>query len=153
MLCCEYVIPEEMRLLLAVAAALSALHVCQGLDYCAAPDAGLDCGSCPVSNAPCHTLQYYAANSSFTSNAVFYFLEGEHALDTVVEVTNVANLSLAGMHQDSSQVVCGSASAGFFMDNFANLSVQNISFLNCGADHLEYHGTFILASGSGLIIQ
>ena len=142
-----------MRFLLAVAAALSALHVCQGLDYCVAPDASLDCGSCPVSNAPCHTLQYYAANSNFTSNAVFYFLEGEHALDTVVEVTNVANLSLASMHQDSSQVVCGSASAGFFVENFVDLSVENLSFLNCGADHLEYRGAFILASGSGLIFN
>ena len=70
-----------------------------------------------------------------------------------MEVTNVANLLLVGTHQDSSQVMCGSASAGFFMDNFANLSVQNISFLNCGADHLEHHGAFILTSGSGLIID
>lgn len=97
------------------------------------PDAGVDCSGCPLllGNAPCHTLQYYAANSNFTSNAVFHFLEGEHALDTVVKIANVANLSLVGVNQDSSKVLCGPSSAGFFVENFDNLSVENLSFLNC----------------------
>lgn len=140
-----------MSLLLA-AAALSVLQVCQGVEYCVVPDA-VDCDNCPVSNAPCHTLQYYATNFNLTSNAAFHFLEGEHVLDTVVEVMNVANLSLVGIQQDASKVVCGSASAGFIMENFVNFSVENLSFLNCGADHHEHHGALILASGLGLIID
>ena len=92
--------------------------------------------ACPLllNNAPCNTLQYYANNSNFTSNSIFHFLEGEHTLSTVVEVTNVTNLSLVGVgpHQNLSKVQCsGEPYAGFAVRNFANFSVQNLSFYGC----------------------
>ena len=49
---------------------------------------------CPSGDSPCHSLQYYANHSSFTNNSRFLFLEGEHYLDSVVTISNVANLSL-----------------------------------------------------------
>ena len=127
--------------------------VSQGLEYCVVPDAGLDSG-CPLSSAPRHTLQYYAANSNFTSAATFHFLEGQHSLDTVVEITGVVNLSMIGVspHQDSSIVVCGSGSAGFFVQDFINFRVEKLSFFHCGVDLQQYRGTFILTNGSGLNI-
>ena len=48
---------------------------------------------CPSGDSPCHSLQYYANHSS---NSRFLFLEGEHHLDSVVTISNVANLSLVG---------------------------------------------------------
>ena len=51
---------------------------------------------CPSGDSPCHSLQYYANHSSFTNNCRFFFLEGKHLLDSVVTISNVANLSLVG---------------------------------------------------------
>lgn len=112
----------------------------------------VDCDDCPHNAAPCHTLHYYATNSNFTtSNAIFYFLEGEHVLESAVEVMNVANLSLVGTQQNSSKVLCGgSASAGFFVRNFENFNVKHLSFLSCGMEIEGLHSTFILLNGSGL---
>ena len=143
--------------------AIAALLLClcpasQSLDYCIIPDAG-DCGDCPFNNAPCHTLQYYANNSNFTSNTVFHFLRGEHTLSTVVEVANVTNLSLVGvgLHQTLSRVQCdGKPSAGFVVRNFANFRVESLSFCKCDSglhDVDLYNATFHLTNGSGLSID
>ena len=70
---------------------------------------------CP---SPCHSLQDYADNSSFTANnSKFIFLEGEHHLDTVVDIRMVTNLSLVG---DTSRVkiICGSLPSGFHIEEF-----------------------------------
>ena len=131
----------------------------QSLDYCVVvPDTG-DCALLP-NNAQCNTLQYYANNSNFTSNSIFHFLEGEHTLSTVVEVTNVANLSLVGvgLHQNLSKVQCtGQPYAGFVVRNFANFSVANLSFLDCNnGPHMTWryvNSTFYLEAGSGLIFH
>ena len=100
------------------------------------PGADFTCPPSHCSNVPCHTLQYYAKNSNFTSNAIFYFTEGEHTLETVVHIMNVANLSLTGLGsagQSSTKVLCGSASAGFIVKNFSRITVGYLSFLHCGA--------------------
>ena len=83
---------------------------------------------CP---SPCHSLQDYANNSSFTTNnSKFIFLEGEHHLDTVVDIRNVANLSLVG---DTSRVkiICGSLPSGFHIEEFVGLNIENMTILNC----------------------
>ena len=136
--------------------AIAALLLClcpasQSLDYCVIPDAG-DCGDCPFNNAPCHTLQYYANNSNFTSNTIFHFFEGEHTLSTVVEVTNVANLSLVG-HQNLSRVQCNTLFATFVVKNFTNLRVENLSFCNCSSGMHLYSAALQLTNGSGLSID
>ena len=135
-----------MNLLLPVSVAALLLCLCpvsQSLDYCVVPDTG-DCHDCPLlsNSAPCNTLQYYANNSNFTSNSIFHFLEGEHTLSTVVEVTNIANLTLVGVgpHQNLNKV----QGSGFTVSNFDNFRVENIRFSN---------GTFFLTNGSGLSID
>ena len=126
-----------------VALLLCLCPVSQSLDLCVVPDTG-DCEDCPllVNNTPCNTLQYYANNSNFTSNSIFHFLEGEHTLNTVVEVTNVANLTLVGVgpHQNLNKV----QGSGFKVTNFDNFRVENIKFSD---------GTFFLTNGSGLSID
>ena len=135
-----------MNSLLPVSVAALLLCLCpvsQSFDYCVVPDTG-DCDDCPLllNNAPCNTLQYYADNSNFTSNSIFHFLEGEHTLSTVVEVTNITNLTLVGVgpHQNLN-IVQGS---GFTVSNFDNFRVENIRFSN---------GTFFLKNGSSLSID
>ena len=137
--------------------AIAALLLCfcpasQSLDYCVVPDAG-DCGDC---NAPCHTLQYYANNSNFTSNTVFHFVRGEHTLSTVVEVANVTNLTLVGVGLLSKVQCDGKRFAGFVVRNFANFRVESLSFYKCdnGAHDVDWYGiTFHLTNGSGLSID
>ena len=145
-----------MLLPVSVAALLLCLcPVSQSLDYCVVPDAG-DCDDCPLllNNAPCNTLQYYANNSNFTSNSIFHFLEGEHALNTIVVVTNVANLTLVGVgpHQNLNRVECaGKPNARFVVEDFANFTVQNLSFHKCGEPHSA--AALYLLRGSGLSID
>ena len=143
-----------------VALLLCLCPVSQSLDYCVVPDTG-DCDDCPLllNNAPCNTLQYYANNSNFTSNSIFHFLEGEHTLNTAVEVTNVANLTLVGVgpHQNLNRVECAEISnARFVVDNFANFTVENLSFHKCGGPStgatLCLHA-LCLRRGSGLSID
>ena len=146
-----------MNVLLPVSVAALLLCLCpvsQSLDYCVVPDTG-DCDDCPLllNNAPCNTLQYYANNSNFTSNSIFHFLEGEHTLSTVVEVMYVANLTLVGvgLHQNLNRVECaGKSNAAFVVRNFANFTVENLSFHKCGELHLA---ALYLRRGSGLSID
>ena len=143
-----------MNVLLPMSVAALLLCLCpasQSLDYCVVPDTG-DCDDCPLllNNAPCNTLQYYANNSNFTSNSIFHFLEGEHTLSTVVEVTNVTNLTLVGVgpHQNLNRVECaGKPNARFVVEDFANFTVENLSFHKCD------DGALCLRRGSGLSID
>ena len=146
-----------MNLLIAVTVLLLLCHctVSKTLDYCVVPNIG-DCGNCPshFSNAPCHTLQYIASYSDFTSNTIFHFLEGKHTLSTVLKVTNVANLSLVGFgpHQNLSIVQCsGKSHAGFMVSNFTDFSIDHLSFIDCNTGPQD--ATFFLTNGSGLFID
>ena len=99
-------------------------------------------GSTAECPSPCHSLQDYANNSNFTANSSkFIFLEGEHNLDTVVDIRHVANLSLVG---DCSgvKIRCGSLPSGFHIEEFFGLNITNLSIINCkenkgSAVHLE----------------
>ena len=83
---------------------------------------------CP---SPCHSLQDYANNSSFTANnSKFIFLEGEHHLDTVVDIRNVSNLSLVG-NSSRVMILCVSLPSGFHIEEFVGLNIENMTILNC----------------------
>ena len=89
---------------------------------------------CP---SPCHSLQYYANHSSFTNSSRFTFLEGEHHLYSMVEIRNVANLSLAGASLGV-KLICKSGPSGFHLENFTRLSIENMSITNCsGSDDIS----------------
>ena len=147
-----------MNVLLPVSVVALLLCLCpvsQSLDYCVVPDTG-DCDYCPLlpNNAPCNTLQYYANNFNFTSNSIFHFLEGEHTLSTVVEVTNVANLTLVGVgpHQNLNRVECtGKPNAAFVVRNFANFTMKNLCFHKCGG--YDYPTLHLINGSSRLSID
>ena len=126
-------------------------------EYCVAPVVNqppCEDKMCPCAgHSPCHTLQYYVENSNFTSNSTFCFLQGEHTLDDVVDISSIVNLSLVGVSRDSTTVRCNSSSAGFYIQNFVQFRVKGLSFLYCGVAQVDvqaYHGAFILSIGSGL---
>ena len=79
---------------------------------------------CPSGDSPCHSLQYYANHSSFTNNSRFLFLEGEHHLDSVMTISNVANLSLAGVGAGV-EIVCKSSNSGFHIEGFVGFLLEN----------------------------
>ena len=83
---------------------------------------------CP---SPCHSLQDYAYNSSFTTNnSKFIFLEGEHHLHTEVRIRHVANLSMVG-NSCRVTVLCVSLPSGFYIEEFTRLNIENLNFLHC----------------------
>ena len=83
---------------------------------------------CP---SPCHSLQEYANNSSFTTNnSKFIILKGEHHLDTVVDIRNVANLSMVGA-SSRVKIVCVSLPSGFHIEEFVGLNIEKMTILNC----------------------
>ena len=96
---------------------------------------------CP---SPCHSLQDYADNSSFTTNnSKFIFLEGEHHLGTVVDVRNVANLSLVG-NSSRVKILCVSLPSGFHIEEFVGLNIENMTIFNCS----EKNSSIYLGTGS-----
>ena len=83
---------------------------------------------CP---SPCHSLQDYANNSSFTTNnSKFIFLEGEHHLGTVVHIRSVANLSMIGV-SSRVKILCVTMPSGFHIEEFVSLNIENMTILNC----------------------
>ena len=87
---------------------------------------------CPSDDSPCHSLQYNADHSSFTNNSRFLFLEGEHHLDSVVTVSNVANLSLVGAGSGV-EILCMSLPSGFHFEEFIGVKIENMVISYCRA--------------------
>ena len=85
---------------------------------------------CPSGDSPCHSLQYYANHSNFTNNSRFLFLEGEHHLDSVVTITNVANLSLVGL-SSGVEILCKSVPSGFHVEKFMEFNIENMTITSC----------------------
>ena len=85
---------------------------------------------CPSGDSPCHSLQYYANHSNFTNNSRFLFLEGEHHLDSVVTITNVANLSLVGL-SSGVEILCKSVPSGFHVEIFIEFNIENMAITSC----------------------
>ena len=92
---------------------------------------------CPSGDSPCHSLQYYANQSNFTNNSRFLFLEGEHHLDSVVTISNVANLSLVGLSSEV-EILCKSVPSGFHVETFVRLNIEMMAITNCiGSENIS----------------
>lgn len=101
---------------------------------------------CP---SPCRPFQYYVDHSNFTNNSKFLFLEGEHHLDTLVDIQNVANLSLVGA-DSGGNILCRSVGSGFHFGAAVGLVLNNIAVENCS----NARGYSIeLTAGSDLILN
>ena len=92
---------------------------------------------CPSGDSPCHSLQYYANHSNFTNNSRFLFLEGGHHLDSVVTISNVANLSLVGL-SSGVEILCKSVPSGFHVKTFVRLNIEMMAITNCiGSENIS----------------
>ena len=105
---------------------------------------------CPSGDSPCHSLQYYANHSSFTNNSRFLFLEGDHQLDSVVTISNVANLSLVGAGSGV-EILCMSLPSGFHIEEFIGVKVENMVIYYCGAG--PRNAAVELVNGSEVMID
>ena len=104
---------------------------------------------CPSGDSTCHSLQYYANHSNFTNNSRFLFLEGEHHLDSVVTISNVANLSLVGA-RSGVEILCMSQSSGFHIEEFIGVKVENMVISCCAGPR---NAAVELVNGSEVIID
>ena len=85
---------------------------------------------------PCHDLSYYSENSQlfFTSNTTLYFLPGEHILGQVV-VTDVSNITLAGIMSAEHTIIHCPGEGGFAFMNCEKVYMLHLTISNCGADY------------------
>ena len=87
--------------------------------YVSAAPNGKDC---PYTSRSCHSLSYYIANSSFyfTDDAIFYFLEGTHTLQGVLNIRNISNITLHGL--------------GHIEQGFHETVMQSTSIIRCSVN-------------------
>ena len=106
---------------------------------------------CPP-DSDCHSLSYYLSDPElyFTSNTRITFLEGTHLLDREepINISLVTGLSLIGRGQwvlgpeetimESTAVIyCTNGSGGFAFYDSSQISIINLSLINCGALHTD----------------
>ena len=79
--------------------------------------------SCPSTDLPCHDLSYYTASniSFFTDDTIFYFLEGTHTLQGILNISNVNNITLQGL--------------GHMESGFHETVMQTTSVIRCSNKH------------------
>ena len=123
---------------------------CSSSDYVFYVKPTVPTTECPSGDSPCHSLQYYANHSSFTNNSRFLFLEGEHHLDSVVTVSNVANLSLVGA-SSGVEILCMSLPSGFHIEEFIGVKIENMVISYCCAGPRNV--TVELVNGSEVMID
>ena len=132
-------------------------------DYCVKPTGPTtECGgNTSCEGSPCHSLEYYASHSNFTNNSRFLFLEGEHHLDTFVEIRNVANLTLVGASSGVKIVCKSSLSSGFLVTDFNGLTIDNMVLSYCSelrlvggsdASHTNVSDVFVQGTLSNVVI-
>ena len=99
----------------------------------------LDNTSCP--GEPCHTLNYFASNThNAWSDVVVRFLPGNHSLNWSLYISSNSNLHLITFHpvtsiQDLSVNIHCSSNANFHFYNISNLTIDGLSFYNCGSNN------------------
>ena len=101
---------------------------------------------CPTTDRPCHNLSHYVADYSsyFTDDTIFYFLEGTHTLQGILEITNISNITLQGLGhieqgfhetvmQSTSVIMCSDYNrGGILFTNNADVVLKSITIANCG---------------------
>ena len=77
---------------------------------------------------PCLTLEQFirVKNRYFTAGATFIFLEGNHSLQTPLEISHISNLSLTGVRNDSSvSIMCREYISLF---NATSIAIERLTF-------------------------
>ena len=105
--------------------------------------------SCPSTDLPCHDLSYYTAYSAsyFTDDAIFYFLQGTHTLQGILNISNVSNITLQGMGhieqgfhetvmQSTSVIMCSDSNrTGIRFSSSGNITIKSLTVATCGFDN------------------
>ena len=113
--------------------------------YVSAAPNGEDCPT----HLPCHNLSYYIADCSiyFTNDAIFYFLEGTHTLQGILNIRNVSNITLQGLGhieqgfhetvmQSTSVIRCSDSNrTGIRFSSSGNITIKSLTIANCGFDN------------------
>ena len=103
---------------------------------------------CPTTDLPCHNLSYYVGDyvSYFTHDTIFYFLEGTHVLQGILEITNINNITLQGqghveqgfhetVMQSTSVIMCSDNNrAGIQFTTSRYIVMKSLTISNCAFD-------------------
>ena len=94
----------------------------------------------------CHEFSYYLEDPSlyFSSDTILIFLEGVHYLNEPVTISGVSNLTLQGegelqdgshwtVRESTVKINCLHSVAGLFFVNWTDITINSITFENCGA--------------------
>ena len=118
--------------------------------YVSAASNGEDC---PSTDLPCRHLSYYIANyaSYFNDDAIFYFLEGTHTLQGILNISNVSNITLQGLGhieqgfhetvmQSTSVIRCGDSkrATGIHFNTNNNVVLKSLTIANCAFNWRQY---------------
>ena len=84
---------------------------------------------------PCHTLNWYATNRKSAlihSDTRMLFIDGKHSLKTVLNVSNLYNLSMYGK-QELITISCSTLNAtGVWFSKCRNVEIKGLTFEGCG---------------------
>ena len=108
---------------------------------------------CPSNNTSCHNLSYYIANYSsyFTDDTIFYFLEGTHTLQGILNISNVSNITLQGLGhieygfhkvvlQSTSVIKCSNKHrTGIQFTSSTKVELEMLTIANCGFKWYQYY--------------
>ena len=104
---------------------------------------------CQPTDLPCHNLSYYIADyhSYFTDDTIFYFLEGTHTLQGILEITNISNITLQGLGhieqgfhetvmQSASVIMCSDnkRAGGIKITTSKSILMKSLTIANCSFD-------------------
>ena len=120
-------------------------HVTATEYYVSAAPQGIPC---PTTDFPCHKLSYYVADYSsyFTDDTIFYFLEGTHTLQGILEITNISNITLQGqghieqgfhetVMQSTSVISCSdNKRVGIQITTSNGIVMKSLAIANCAFD-------------------
>ena len=130
--------------------------------YVSAAPNGEDCPP----NTPCNNLSYYVADSSFyfTDDTIFYFLEGTHTLQGILNISNVSNIALQGLGhiehgfhetvmQSTSVIKCSDTnSTGIRFISSSDVVLKSLTIANCGFYWHPYYSVILFIIDSNNVI-
>ena len=102
---------------------------------------------CPNRTDECLLLmEYVEFPANFSSDTIFKFLSGYHALSKRIFIHYVHNLTLSGLNGDNGGPVvqCSGMTAGFWFEDIVDLQIDGLSFQNCGFEYSQNQSQAIL---------
>ena len=130
--------------------------------YVSAAPNGEDCPA----NTACNNLSYYVADSSFyfTDDAIFFFVEGTHTLQGILNISNVSNITLQGLGhiehgfhetvmQSTSVIKCSDTnSTGIRFISSSDVVLKSLTIANCGFYWHQYYSVILFIIDSNNVI-